>query len=103
MEFIYTSDFESWIQDLRDKQARKCIMYRLNRCQTAGRIVGDTHPVGGGVSELRFDFGPGYRVYFAQKESTLILLLAGGEKHGQNRDIRRARVLLQEMKEDGQW
>lgn len=103
MEFTYTSAFESWIQNLRDRQAHKRIMYRLNRCQAVGRVVGDLHPVGGGINEMRFDFGPGYRVYFAQKGTKLVLLLAGGEKHGQNRDIHKARVLLQEMKEDGQW
>jgi putative addiction module killer protein len=60
--------------------------------------LGDCKPVGEGVSELRVDYGPGYRVYFGQKERTLVVLLCGGDKRTQDRDIRLARQFWQEFK-----
>lgn len=103
MQIIRTKRFDSWLSHLRDGQAARRISYRLQRCGIAGKVVGDAHPAGGGVSEMRFHFGPGYRVYFAQKESRLILLLAGGEKHSQNQDIKTARLLLKQMEVEGRW
>ncbi|WP_301538554.1 type II toxin-antitoxin system RelE/ParE family toxin [Bifidobacterium panos] len=69
----------------------------------SGQPTVDLHPVGGGVSELRFHFGSGYRVYFAQKGDTLMLLLAGGDKSGQSRDVKRAQRMLDQLRKDKQW
>ena len=76
---------------LRDLSARKRIAIRVDRL--AFGLVGDAKPVGGGVSELRLDFGPGYRVYFQQRGDVLILLLLGGDKSSQERDIVRAKEI----------
>lgn len=66
-------------------------------------MVGDAHPVGDGVNEMRFHFGSGYRVYFAQKRNRVILLLVGGDKSSQKQDILHAIGILDELKEAGRW
>jgi putative addiction module killer protein len=63
-------------------------------------LIGDVKPVGGGVSELRFDYGPGYRVYFVRRGAVLIVLLCGGDKRSQSQDIVRARTLAEELEDD---
>jgi putative addiction module killer protein len=63
-------------------------------------LIGDVKPVGGGVSELRFDYGPGYRVYFVRRGAVLIVLLCGGDKRSQAQDIVRARTLAEELEDD---
>jgi len=63
-------------------------------------LIGDAKPVGGGVSELRIDYGPGYRVYFVRRGAVLIILLCGGAKRSQSRDIVRARTLAAELEDD---
>lgn len=98
-----TDEYERWFRGLKNGTVRARINARIRRCQLAGRPVGDIAPTGGGTAELRFDFGPGYRVYFAHKQGVLMLLLAGGTKRGQQRDIERARKMLAQLKEDGQW
>ncbi|NEQ67594.1 MAG: type II toxin-antitoxin system RelE/ParE family toxin [Symploca sp. SIO2D2] len=80
--------FEGWLDTLRDRQARARIKKRLDRI-TLGNL-GDFKPVGEGVMALRIDYGPGYRIYFAQSGATIILLLCGGDKSTQNQDILRA-------------
>lgn len=77
-----------WTEGLRDRQARGRIKTRLDR--VADGNFGDNHDVGGGVYELRIDWGPGYRVYFARIGEVVLLLLCGGDKRSQNRDIKRA-------------
>lgn len=77
-----TDEYERWFRNLRDGTARARINARIRQCQLAGRPVGDIAPTGGGTAELRFDFGSGYRVYFAHKQGVLMLLLAGGTKRG---------------------
>lgn len=77
--------FREWLQSLRDQQARARIRVRLNRVRLGN--LGDCKPVGEGVMELRLDFGPGYRVYFAQDGEILLILLCGGDKRTQPRDI----------------
>jgi putative addiction module killer protein len=77
--------FRQWLDRLRDINARARIRVRLNHVRLGN--IGDAKPVGGGVSELRVPYGPGYRVYFAQTGSTVILLLCGGDKSTQGRDI----------------
>lgn len=80
-----TVPFNEWLEGLRDKQARGVIRTRLNRVRLG--LMGDCKPVGSGVSELRIDFGPGYRVYFGQEGDRIIILLCGGDKSRQDKDI----------------
>jgi len=88
--------FEDWLDDLRDKRAIARVLARLARVRQGN--LGDCKPVGDGVSELRIDYGPGYRVYFGQKGNTLVVLLCGGDKRSQERDIRLAKQFWQEYK-----
>ena len=88
--------FEEWLDDLKDKRAVARILARLARVRQGN--LGDCKPVGEGVSELRVDYGPGYRVYFGQHGRTLVVLLCGGDKRTQDRDIRRARQFWREFK-----
>jgi putative addiction module killer protein len=88
--------FEEWLNDLNDKPAVARVLARLARVRQGN--LGDCKPVGEGVSELRVDHGPGYRVYFGQKGQTLIVLLCGGDKRTQNRDIRLAKQYWSEFK-----
>jgi len=80
--------FESWLESLRDDRAEARISARVNRL--AGGNFGDRKPVGGGVWELRIDWGPGYRLYYAMIGQTCVLLLCGGDKRKQTADIARA-------------
>jgi putative addiction module killer protein len=90
--------FDEWLTDLGDRQARARILARLARVRLGN--LGDCKPVGEGVSELRVDYGPGYRVYFGLKGRTLVVLLCGGSKRSQDRDIRLAKLYWSEFKED---
>ena len=83
--------FAGWFNALRDIRAKASILARLARIREGN--VGDCKTVGGGVQEMRIDFGPGYRVYFGQNGDTLVILLSGGDKSGQARDIETARNL----------
>lgn len=89
-----TSTFARWLKSLKDLQARAAIVLRLKQVQ-AGHL-GDVKYVGGGVSELRWHLGPGYRVYLCKRGDAIILLLAGGDKSTQQRDIARAQLLAKE-------
>lgn len=89
--------FTEWLKSLQDRTTRKRIQARLDRIESGN--LGDYRSVGGGVSELRFQFGPGYRIYFGEVNNVIILLLCGGDKSSQNRDIERAKVYWQEYKE----
>ncbi|MBI2837863.1 MAG: type II toxin-antitoxin system RelE/ParE family toxin [Acidobacteria bacterium] len=89
--------FTRWLDELRDIQARARIQARIERLATGN--PGDVGPVGKGVSELRIKYGPGYRVYFKQRGSELIILLAGGDKRTQARDIKVALRLAQNLSE----
>ena len=93
IEVRQTPEFRDWFDDLRDDRARGRIDARLRR--VARGAVGDAKSVGGGVSELRIDYGPGYRLYYTRREQRLILLLVGGDKSSQARDIMRARAMAQ--------
>ena len=89
--------FEEWLGDLDDKRAIARVLARLARVRQGN--LGDCKSVGEGVSELRVDYGPGYRVYLGQKGQTLIVLLCGGDKRTQDRDIRLAKQFWQEFKD----
>jgi len=95
VEIRQTDVFARWFRDLRDRRARARIQVRIDRLQLG--LPGDVKPVGEGVSELRVDYGPGYRVYFTRREKQLILLLAGGDKRTQDRDIKKAIQLAQDL------
>ncbi len=82
--------FEEWLLGLRDISARALIRKRLNRVRTGN--LGNTRNVGAGVSELKIDFGPGYRVYFGEDGPQMIVLLVGGDKSTQRRDIEKAKA-----------
>lgn len=90
-----TVEFQGWLDALRDRKAQVRIAARL-RLAEAGSL-GDWKSVGGGVSEMRVDFGPGYRLYFARRGSIVIVMLAGGDKSTQARDIRRAQAMLKSL------
>lgn len=93
IEIRQTETYSEWFSALRDHQAKARINIRIRRLSMGN--PGDVKPVGRGVSELRVDYGPGYRVYFKQQGETLIILLAGGDKRTQERDIRTALDLAQ--------
>lgn len=88
--------FEDWLDELDDKRAVARMLARLARVRQGG--LGDCRPVGEGVCELRVDYGPGYRIYFGQKGQTLVVLLCGGDKRSQDRDIRLAKQYWHEFK-----
>jgi putative addiction module killer protein len=89
--------FEDWLDGLRDKAAVARVLARLTRVRQGN--LGDCKPVGEGVAELRVDYGPGYRVYIGQHGRTLVVLLCGGDKRTQDRDIRLAKEYWREFKE----
>ena len=91
MEIRETDTYARWFRRLRDRRAKRLIDGRIARLASGN--PGDAGPVGGGVSELRIDYGPGYRVYYVQRGRRLIVLLAGGDKDSQDRDIIQARRL----------
>jgi len=92
-----TALYAEWFENLRDRTARARIDIRIRRLSLGN--PGDVKPVGEGVSELRVDHGPGYRVYFVKNADVLLVLLAGGDKSTQARDIRHAKALARELKE----
>lgn len=97
MEIRKTDLFASWLDALRDIHARARVQARIERMATGN--FGDMKSVGEGVSELRIDYGPGYRVYFTKRGSQLIILLVGGDKSSQSRDIQTAQRLARELLE----
>lgn len=88
--------FQAWINSLRDKQGRRRIIRRLFRVQQGN--YGDVKPIGEGLSELRLFFGPGYRVYFGEDAGNIIVILCGGDKDSQGRDIENAKAYWKEYK-----
>lgn len=92
-----TETYANWFSELRDRAARVRIDIRIRRLSLGN--AGDAKPVGDGVSELRVDHGPGYRVYFIQRGEVVIVLLAGGDKSTQDKDIRNAKALAKDLKE----
>jgi putative addiction module killer protein len=92
-----TKTFDQWFEELTDTKGRFRIQARIDRAELGN--LGDCEPVGGGVSEMRIHFGSGYRVYLTQRGTKLILLLAGGDKSSQGKDIKAALKLARELKE----
>jgi len=97
LEIRKTAEFAQWLDGLRDMKARARVQARLDRMTEGNR--GDVKPVGEGVSELRIDYGPGYRVYFKSRGHEIIILLAGGDKKTQANDIKVALRLARNLLE----
>ncbi len=97
---VKTNHFDKWFRQLKDIRAAARIQMRLDRLDAGN--PGDVKPVGGGISELRIDYGPGYRVYYQQRGDVLIVLLHGGDKSSQAKDIKRARELAEEWVDNDQ-
>lgn len=98
MYTLETSDaFDIWLKKLRDMRAKAVILVRLQRIEQHG-LFGDCKVVGDGVKELRIDYSKGYRLYFTEKNGKIILLLCGGDKSSQQRDIERATKMLKQIK-----
>lgn len=91
VDVVRTDDFDKWLRRLKDKQGKLRILERVDRLVNGN--PGDVKPVGQGVSELRLTFGPGYRVYYLRDGETLLLLLCGGDKSTQPKDIQNAHRL----------
>ena len=100
IEIRQTDVYAQWIEKLRDRQAKARIAIRIRRLSLGN--LGDVRPVGGGVSELRIDYGPGYRVYFLRQGAALVILLAGGDKSSQADDIAKARNLARILSKEGE-
>lgn len=95
IEIRRTAEFSHFLKKLRDVNARARILTRLDR--VAEGNFGDSKSVGEGVNELRIDYGPGYRVYYSKRGTTLVFLLCGGDKNSQVTDIKLAKKLLNEL------
>ena len=93
-----TAVFTKWLANLRDIKGQARILARLESCRLGN--LGDTKRIGGGIHELRIHIGPGYRVYFAKRRNMILLLLCGGSKSNQARDIERAKHLLAKLEGD---
>jgi putative addiction module killer protein len=94
-EVRQTESFVRWLTGLRDRRARARIQARVDRLALGN--PGDVKPVGSGISEMRIDYGPGYRVYFVERGTAVVILLAGGDKRTQGRDIAAARELASNL------
>lgn len=97
VELIKSETFDRWLRELRDIRAAARIQVRLDR-MAAGN-PGDVKAVGDGVSEMRIDYGPGYRVYFMRRGLLIVVLLCGGDKSTQDRDIAQAKTIAAQWKD----
>jgi putative addiction module killer protein len=95
IEIVQTDAFSEWLDDLRDSRARTKIIARIKRLEFGN--PGDAAPVGEGVSEMRIHYGPGYRLYHVQRGSLVVVLLCGGDKSTQARDIGIAKAMAREL------
>ncbi len=90
-----TDEFSDWLSRLKDPQAKVCVIVRIQRVEEGN--FGDAVPVGDGISELRIHYGPGYRLYIVSQGETVVVLLCGGDKSTQKKDIEKARKLAKEL------
>ncbi len=98
VEIRETAVFAAWLERLRDATTKARIAVRVRRLAFGN--AGDVKPIGGGVSELRIHHGPGFRVYFVQRGTVLIVLLCGGDKRTQSRDIETAKTLARQLENE---
>jgi len=94
---LETENFKNWIRNLKDRIAQSIITARIRRI--SGGNFGDSKPVGDGICELRIDYGSGFRVYFTQREQEIVILLCGGDKSTQSRDIETAKRIAKNIEE----
>lgn len=97
IEIRETDTYKKWFHSLNDKRAKARIDVRIKRVSLGN--FGDAQPVGNGVSELKIDYGAGYRVYFVKQGNLIVILLCGGDKSTQSKDIQKAHELAQRLKE----
>jgi putative addiction module killer protein len=97
MEVRQTDAFRAWLRNLRDDKAAARIVLRIRRLEQGN--PGDAKSVGAGVVEMRIDYGPGYRAYYVQRGPIVVVLLCGGDKRTQTRDVKRAKALAEELSE----
>ena len=97
IEIRQTKAFADWMTRLRDHRAKAKIAVRIDRLASGN--PGDVKPIGQGISELRVDYGPGYRIYFLRRNKAVILLLCGGDKKTQNKDIRTAKEIVSSLED----
>ncbi len=97
VKILRTAEFDKWLDNLKDRLAKSSVQVRIDRLAKGN--AGDVKPVGEGVSEMRIHVGAGYRVYFTRVGTTIILLLCGGDKRSQKRDIERALEMTRILKE----
>ena len=100
MTISRTDEFSDWLHRLRDERAKARIALRIDRLALGN--AGDVRPVGAGLSELRIDYGPGYRIYFLRRGKALIVLLCGGDKDSQVCGIEQAKALASRVREADQ-
>jgi putative addiction module killer protein len=96
VEIITSGTFDKWLRGLKDTRATARVLARIDRLRFGN--AGDVRPVGAGVSEMRIDYGPGYRVYFIQRGEQIVVLLCGGDKSTQAEDIKTAKSIAPEWK-----
>jgi len=97
LDIIRTSAFDRWLRKLRDPRAKARIKMRIRRLSLGN--TGDVRPIGHGLSEMRIDYGPDYRVYYMQRHAILVVLLCGGDKNTQQNDITKAKTIASEWKD----
>ncbi|GAB7550481.1 type II toxin-antitoxin system RelE/ParE family toxin [Cupriavidus sp. 8B] len=93
-----TAEFSAWLLALQDLKARAKILTRLKRAEQGN--FGDSEPIGEGLSEMRIDFGPGYRIYYGREGAVAYLLISGGDKSTQKADVRRAKEMWKTIKKE---
>jgi putative addiction module killer protein len=93
-----TQSFQTWFENLRDRQAQKHVLVRIGRLERGN--FGDVKPVGEGISEIRVHHGPGYRLYFIRRGLEVVVLLCGGDKGSQSRDIRAAQLIAKDLEQN---
>ncbi len=92
-----TDNFDKWLRKLKDLRAKAKILFRIQKIENDGHF-GDCEPVGDGIRELKIDYAKGYRVYFKESDGKIIILLIGGDKSTQQRDIEKAKEILKQIK-----
>ena len=91
-----TNEFDKWLRKLKDLKAKAKILFRIQKLESNGHF-GDCKPIGDGISELRVNFAKGYRVYFKEKDGKIIVLLIGGDKSSQQKDIKKAKEIWNKL------